>query len=99
MKIQSLSSGIQQMVLLRSVLRSQGRFTQVAASMIHGVALGIQICWSKDQTFEGNPYHFRVQQSPLGLLRRLQKKLSDNKYESDPWIQLHYLTGDSSSWT
>lgn len=27
----------------------------------HGVALGIQICWSKDQTFEGNPYHFRVQ--------------------------------------
>jgi hypothetical protein len=28
----------------------------------HGVALGIQICWSKDQTFEGNPYHFRVQQ-------------------------------------
>lgn len=28
----------------------------------HGVALGIQICWSKDQTFQGNPYHFRVQQ-------------------------------------
>ena len=28
----------------------------------HGVCLGIQICWSKDQTFEGNPYHFRVQQ-------------------------------------
>jgi hypothetical protein len=28
----------------------------------NGVALGIQICWSKDQTFEGNPYHFRVQQ-------------------------------------
>ena len=27
----------------------------------HGVALGIQICWSKDQTFQGNPYHFRVQ--------------------------------------
>ncbi len=26
-----------------------------------GVALGIQICWSKDQTFEGNPYEFRVQ--------------------------------------
>ncbi len=26
-----------------------------------GVSLGIQICWSKDQTFEGNPYHFRVQ--------------------------------------
>jgi hypothetical protein len=26
-----------------------------------GVALGIQICWSKDQTFEGNPYQFRVQ--------------------------------------
>jgi len=28
----------------------------------HGVCLGIQICWSKDQTFEGTPYHFRVQQ-------------------------------------
>jgi hypothetical protein len=28
----------------------------------HGVALGIQICWSKDQTFQGNPYHFRIQQ-------------------------------------
>jgi hypothetical protein len=28
----------------------------------YGVCLGIQICWSKDQTFEGNPYHFRVQQ-------------------------------------
>ncbi|MCX6664333.1 MAG: C45 family autoproteolytic acyltransferase/hydrolase [Euryarchaeota archaeon] len=28
----------------------------------HGIALGIQICWSKDQTFQGNPYHFRVQQ-------------------------------------
>jgi predicted choloylglycine hydrolase len=28
----------------------------------HGICLGIQICWSKDQTFEGNPYHFRVQQ-------------------------------------
>ncbi len=28
----------------------------------NGVCLGIQICWSKDQTFEGNPYHFRVQQ-------------------------------------
>jgi len=28
----------------------------------HGVSLGIQICWSKDQTFEGNPYHFRVQE-------------------------------------
>jgi hypothetical protein len=28
----------------------------------HGVALGIQICWSKDQTFQGNPYHFRVQE-------------------------------------
>jgi len=27
----------------------------------HGVAFGIQICWSKDQTFEGIPYHFRVQ--------------------------------------
>lgn len=27
-----------------------------------GVSLGIQICWSKDQTFEGNPYHFRVQE-------------------------------------
>jgi hypothetical protein len=27
-----------------------------------GVCLGIQICWSKDQTFEGNPYHFRVQE-------------------------------------
>jgi hypothetical protein len=27
----------------------------------HGVGLGIQICWSKDQTFHGNPYHFRVQ--------------------------------------
>jgi hypothetical protein len=26
-----------------------------------GVALGIQICWSKDQTFLGNPYQFRVQ--------------------------------------
>lgn len=28
----------------------------------HGVCLGIQICWSKDQTFEGTPYHFRVQE-------------------------------------
>lgn len=28
----------------------------------HGVCLGIQICWSKDQTFQGTPYHFRVQQ-------------------------------------
>jgi hypothetical protein len=28
----------------------------------YGVCLGIQICWSKDQTFEGTPYHFRVQQ-------------------------------------
>ena len=28
-----------------------------------GVSLGIQICWSKDQTFEGNPYHFRVQEA------------------------------------
>jgi hypothetical protein len=28
----------------------------------HGIALGIQICWSKDQTFQGNPYHFRVQE-------------------------------------
>ncbi|MBN1861993.1 MAG: hypothetical protein JW840_11110 [Candidatus Thermoplasmatota archaeon] len=28
----------------------------------HGVCLGIQICWSKDQTFEGNLYHFRVQE-------------------------------------
>jgi hypothetical protein len=28
----------------------------------YGVSLGIQICWSKDQTFEGNPYHFRVQE-------------------------------------
>lgn len=28
----------------------------------YGVCLGIQICWSKNQTFEGNPYHFRVQQ-------------------------------------
>ena len=27
----------------------------------NGVALGIQICWSRDQTFEGTPYHFRVQ--------------------------------------
>jgi hypothetical protein len=27
-----------------------------------GVCLGIQICWSNDQTFEGNPYHFRVQE-------------------------------------
>ena len=27
----------------------------------NGVALGIQICWSKDQTFLGNPYQFRVQ--------------------------------------
>jgi len=27
-----------------------------------GVCLGIQICWSKDQTFEGNPYHFRIQE-------------------------------------
>lgn len=27
----------------------------------YGVALGIQICWSKDQIFHGNPYHFRVQ--------------------------------------
>lgn len=27
----------------------------------NGIALGIQICWSKDQTFEGNPYQFRVQ--------------------------------------
>ena len=28
----------------------------------NGVALGLQICWSKDQTTQGNPYHFRVQQ-------------------------------------
>ncbi len=28
----------------------------------NGVCLGIQICWSKDQTFQGTPYHFRVQQ-------------------------------------
>jgi hypothetical protein len=28
----------------------------------YGVCLGLQICWSKDQTFEGNPYHFRVQE-------------------------------------
>ncbi len=28
----------------------------------NGVALGIQICWSNDQTFQGNPYHFRVQE-------------------------------------
>jgi hypothetical protein len=28
----------------------------------HGVCLGIQICWSKDQTFQGTPYHFRVQE-------------------------------------
>ena len=27
----------------------------------NGVAVGIQICWSKDQTVQGNPYHFRVQ--------------------------------------
>ncbi|MBN1280445.1 MAG: hypothetical protein JXA00_02230 [Candidatus Thermoplasmatota archaeon] len=29
----------------------------------HGVCLGIQNCWSKDQTFQGTPYHFRVQQA------------------------------------
>jgi hypothetical protein len=28
----------------------------------NGVCLGIQICWSKNQTFQGTPYHFRVQQ-------------------------------------
>jgi hypothetical protein len=28
----------------------------------NGVCLGIQICWSKDQTFKGAPYHFRIQQ-------------------------------------
>ena len=27
------------------------------------VSIGIQICWSKDQTMQGNPYHFRVQQA------------------------------------
>lgn len=27
-----------------------------------GVGIGIQICWSKNQTMQGNPYHFRVQQ-------------------------------------
>ncbi len=27
-----------------------------------GVGIGLQICWSKDQTIQGNPYHFRIQQ-------------------------------------
>jgi predicted choloylglycine hydrolase len=29
----------------------------------NGVGIGLQICWSKDQTLQGNPYHFRVQQT------------------------------------
>jgi len=39
-----------------------GSFHTGGGMNAHGVSLGIQICWSKDQTFEGNPYHFRVQQ-------------------------------------
>ena len=27
-----------------------------------GISLGIQVCWSKDQTLEGIPYHFRIQE-------------------------------------
>lgn len=39
-----------------------GSFHTGGGMNIHGVSLGIQICWSKDQTFAGNPYHFRVQE-------------------------------------
>lgn len=39
-----------------------GSFHTGGGMNAQGVSLGIQICWSKDQTFEGNPYHFRVQQ-------------------------------------
>lgn len=39
-----------------------GSFHTGGGMNLHGVALGIQICWSKDQTFQGTPYHFRVQQ-------------------------------------
>jgi hypothetical protein len=39
-----------------------GSFHTGGGLNIHGVSLGIQICWSKDQTFAGNPYHFRVQE-------------------------------------
>jgi hypothetical protein len=39
-----------------------GSFHTGGGMNIYGVAFGIQISWSKDQTFEGNPYHFRVQE-------------------------------------
>ncbi len=39
-----------------------GSFHTGGGININGVTLGIQICWSKDQTFHGNPYHFRVQE-------------------------------------
>lgn len=39
-----------------------GSFHTGGGMNANGVCLGIQICWSKDQTFEGNPYHFRVQE-------------------------------------
>lgn len=39
-----------------------GSFHTGGGLNIHGISLGIQICWSKDQTFAGNPYHFRVQE-------------------------------------
>ena len=39
-----------------------GSFHTGGGMTSEGVCLGIQICWSKDQTFEGNPYHFRIQE-------------------------------------
>lgn len=39
-----------------------GSFHTGGGMNAHGISLGIQICWSNDQTFEGNPYHFRVQE-------------------------------------
>jgi hypothetical protein len=39
-----------------------GSFHTGGGMNANGVCLGIQICWSKDQTFEGDPYHFRVQE-------------------------------------
>lgn len=39
-----------------------GSFHTGGGLNIHGISLGIQICWSMDQTFAGNPYHFRVQE-------------------------------------
>ena len=39
-----------------------GSFHTGGGMNANGVCLGIQICWSKDQTFQGNPYQFRVQQ-------------------------------------